>query len=44
MVTGFDDRNVYVNDPLEGKNEKLSKEEFVAGWEQFGEQAITYKP
>ncbi|MBT2662870.1 C39 family peptidase [Bacillus sp. ISL-45] len=44
LVTGFDDRNIYVNDPLEGKNEKLSKEEFVAGWEQFGEQAITYKP
>lgn len=43
MVIGFDDDNVYVNDPLEGKNEKLSKEEFVAGWEQFGKQAITYK-
>jgi len=44
LVTGFDDKNVYVNDPLGGKNDKLSKEEFVAGWEQFGQQAITYKP
>lgn len=44
LVTGFDDHNVYVNDPLGDKNDKLSKEEFVAGWEQFGKQAITYKP
>lgn len=44
LVTGFDNHNVYVNDPLGGKNDKLSKEEFVAGWEQFGKQAITYKP
>jgi uncharacterized protein YvpB len=44
LVTGFDDNNVYVNDPLGDKNDKLSKEEFVAGWEQFGKQAITYKP
>jgi uncharacterized protein YvpB len=44
LVTGFDDKNVYVNDPLGDKNDKLSKEDFVAGWEQFGKQAITYKP
>ncbi|WP_226679288.1 C39 family peptidase [Mesobacillus jeotgali] len=44
LVTGFDDNNVYVNDPLGDKNDKLSKEEFIAGWEQFGKQAITYKP
>ena len=44
LVTGFDDNNVYVNDPLGGKNDKLPKKEFVAGWEQFGKQAITYKP
>lgn len=43
LVTGFDDKNVYVNDPLGDKNDKLPKEEFVAGWEQFGKQAITYK-
>ncbi|WP_226085606.1 C39 family peptidase [Mesobacillus sp. S13] len=43
LVTGFDEDHVYVNDPLEGKNEKLSKKDFVAGWEQFGRQAITYK-
>ncbi|GAM15657.1 C39 family peptidase [Mesobacillus selenatarsenatis] len=43
LVTGFDNNNVYVNDPLGDKNDKLSKKEFIAGWEQFGKQAITYK-
>lgn len=44
LVTGFDENNVFVNDPLGDKNDILSKKEFVAGWEQFGKQAITYKP
>ncbi|WP_342773932.1 C39 family peptidase [Mesobacillus subterraneus] len=43
LVTGFDEEYIYVNDPLEGKNDQLPREQFIAGWEQFGSQAITYE-
>lgn len=43
LVTGFDEENLYVNDPLDKKNRKLPREEFIAGWEQIGKQAITYE-
>lgn len=43
LVTGFDEQNLYVNDPLDKKNRKLPREEFIAGWEQIGKQAITYE-
>ncbi|WP_409271501.1 C39 family peptidase [Neobacillus sp. SCS-31] len=42
LLTGYDENHVYVNDPLDEKNRKLPKKEFIAGWEQFGNQAITY--
>lgn len=43
LVTGFDKEHVYINDPLSGaKNKQLNKTAFVAGWEQFGRQAISY--
>jgi uncharacterized protein YvpB len=43
LVTGFDEKHVYVNDPLDEKNRQLPKEAFISGWEQFGSQAITYE-
>ncbi|MFG6495361.1 C39 family peptidase [Fictibacillus sp. UD] len=44
VITGFDKKHVYVNDPLnKEKNRKLPREDFVKAWEQMGSQAITYK-
>lgn len=41
VVTGFDDKYVYINDPLYSKaNRKVSRDEFKAAWEQMGNQAI----
>jgi uncharacterized protein YvpB len=42
LVTGYDDKYIYFNDPLAGKNRKVSKANFIAGWEQIGKQAISY--
>ncbi|KKK37479.1 hypothetical protein WQ57_13615 [Mesobacillus campisalis] len=43
LVTGYDEEHVYVNDPLDEKNVQHPKDAFIAGWEQFGNQAITYE-
>ncbi|WP_174734599.1 C39 family peptidase [Mesobacillus harenae] len=43
LVTGYDKENLYVNDPLDSKNRKLDKAEFITGWKQFGQQAISYE-
>ncbi|UFT98861.1 C39 family peptidase [Radiobacillus kanasensis] len=43
LVTGYDDQYIYFNDPLAMiKNRKVSREDFIAGWEQIGSQAISY--
>lgn len=43
LVTGYDGKYVYINDPLYGsKNRKLLKAPFIEGWEQYGRQAISY--
>ncbi|WNB92667.1 C39 family peptidase [Bacillus sp. NEB1478] len=42
VITGFDEENVYINDPLVNKpNRKLPKDAFQKAWEQMGSQAIT---
>ncbi|TCN22342.1 C39 family peptidase [Mesobacillus foraminis] len=41
LVTGYDDKYIYVNDPLDSKNRRLPRKPFIAGWEQIGKQAIT---
>jgi len=43
VITGFDTKYVYVNDPLTlEKNKKIPKEAFIKAWVQMGRQAITY--
>jgi uncharacterized protein YvpB len=43
LITGYDQKNVYFNDPLTGqKNKKAPYPGFVSGWEQMGSQALTY--
>lgn len=43
VITGYDSKYVYFNDPLDGtKNKKRPIKTFVEGWKQFGSQAISY--
>jgi uncharacterized protein YvpB len=43
LVTGYDSKYVYFNDPLDGqKNKKRLKKYFIEGWTQYGKQAISY--
>ncbi|MCM3124180.1 MULTISPECIES: C39 family peptidase [unclassified Mesobacillus] len=43
LITGYDSRYVYFNDPLDGtKNKKRLKKHFIEGWTQYGKQAISY--
>jgi uncharacterized protein YvpB len=43
LVTGYDADHVYFNDPLAGiQNRRAPKKEFVAAWEQFHNQAVSY--
>ncbi|WP_235680121.1 C39 family peptidase [Paenibacillus albicereus] len=43
LLTGFDDRFVYFNDPLaEQSPRKAQRASFQEAWEQMGRQAITY--
>lgn len=44
LITGFDSKYIYFNDPLSGKkNRKAAREPFIAAWKQMGSQAISYK-
>jgi len=44
VLTGYDDKYVYINDPYETKpNKKLSRANFEKAWEQMGSQAISYR-
>lgn len=45
LITGYDDKVVYFNDPIDGeKNKFISKEKFLAAWKQMGSQAVAYLP
>ncbi|TCP24964.1 uncharacterized protein YvpB [Scopulibacillus darangshiensis] len=44
LITGYDNQYVYFNDPLaDAKNSRTNKADFITGWKQFGNQAISYK-
>jgi uncharacterized protein YvpB len=43
LVTGYDENNVYFNDPFyQDQNQSANFESFVTSWTQFGNQAISY--
>ncbi len=43
LLVGYDDVNVYVNDPLSGKkNMPIEKNRFIQVWEVMGKQALSY--
>lgn len=45
LITGYDEKKVYFNDPLTGiKNRSVSTADFIEAWKQMGSQAITYQP
>ncbi|MDP4154160.1 MAG: C39 family peptidase [Bacillota bacterium] len=45
LLTGYDQQNIYFNDPLTGeKNKKAPIADFKESWVQMGSQAITFVP
>ncbi|MFP7300031.1 C39 family peptidase, partial [Neobacillus niacini] len=43
LVTGYDENNVYFNDPFyPDQNNSAKIQDFVTSWTQFGSQAISY--
>jgi uncharacterized protein YvpB len=43
LITGYDSKYIYFNDPLDGKkNKRHLKSQFIQGWNQYGKQAISY--
>lgn len=45
LITGYDDQNIYFNDPISGlKNRAILIDDFIEAWKQMGSQAITYLP
>ncbi|MCQ6278655.1 C39 family peptidase [Bacillus sp. EB600] len=44
LITGYDNQNIYFNDPLANiKDRGFSQGDFIAGWQQYGSQAVTYQ-
>ncbi|WP_100486107.1 C39 family peptidase [Sporolactobacillus pectinivorans] len=45
LVTGYGEKFVTINNPLSSEGgSQVDKSDFIAAWEQFGSQAITYGP
>lgn len=40
VVTGFDEKHIYINNPYGQKNQQVDKKSFVAAWKQMGSQAV----
>ncbi|ENH97130.1 hypothetical protein J416_06762 [Gracilibacillus halophilus YIM-C55.5] len=41
VITGYDENDIYFNDPYDGEHKKAPKRPFIAAWEQMGKQAVT---
>lgn len=44
LLTGYDDKYVYVNDPLKNQGTKYDRAIFEKRWEGMGKMAVTIKP
>jgi uncharacterized protein YvpB len=43
LLVGFDDKSVYLNDPLSGKKSvQVDKAQFIESWRAMGNQGLTY--
>ncbi|MBA2937977.1 C39 family peptidase [Paenibacillus sp. CGMCC 1.16610] len=43
LLVGFDENNVYLNDPLSGKKQlQVNKAQFIESWTAMGKQGLTY--
>jgi uncharacterized protein YvpB len=40
VITGFDEENIYANNPYGTKNQKVKRANFINAWKQMGKQAI----
>ncbi|MDP4169893.1 MAG: C39 family peptidase [Bacillota bacterium] len=44
VLVGFDENNVYINDPLSGKKQiRIDKKQFIASWKALKSRAVSYK-
>ena len=44
VLVGYDNNNVYLNDPLSGKKQvKVQKEQFISSWKSLCSRAVSYK-
>ncbi|TXK85846.1 hypothetical protein FU659_02130 [Paenibacillus sp. N3.4] len=43
LLVGYDENNVYLNDPLKGKKQvQVNKAQFIESWAAMGKQGLTY--